>query len=178
MKLLKIFFFVVMGICSLFALAWVGVTVYRKEIIAEINEQLGEIINGTVTMEDADLAIGATFPNVSLRLENVELHNHLDSINPILKSEKIFLVVHFFSLLSGKVHLRSLRVQNAKVFIYRSAAGQINLNDLKKQRTGEQSASSLQFTDGKVFLKNVQATYHDSLRRKFFDVRFEDVRSD
>lgn len=177
MRLLKILFYFFLTLAILFALAWTAVTFYKKEIIAEINSQLAEVVNGTVHIHDADLAIWATFPNTSLRLEDVSLRG-LSSPEDIFRCERIYVAVKLFPLLKGEVHLRSLQVQRARLFMYRSASGELNVKDLvrKKEDKASGGADFVHWEGAEFEFKQVETIYHDSLRQKFFALRLEDVK--
>lgn len=169
-----------MTIAGLFLLAWGLAAFYKKEILRELTTTLERSINGRLHIEDADLAFFATFPDLSLRLEEISLKETDTSPQEILKAERIYLTVKFFPLLNSEVHFKSLRVDNASVFVYRSKAGELNLDRLKKSGAADSSGVSavLNLSAGEVRCKNMQLTYHDSLRRKFFGLRLVDVTSE
>lgn len=178
MKLLKIGGVALCLIAMLFALAWLLTSFYKKDIIQAINEEVGRSFNGKLVLQDADVALWATFPNLSVRLEGVTLTPSVASSRPILSLRKIFVAIRTLPLLRGRIQFHSITFQDGEVFAFRSANGINNWSfDKSDSAKREEEAALVEWTNGVLDFRNVRLVYHDSLKQKFFSVRLDRLKN-
>jgi uncharacterized protein involved in outer membrane biogenesis len=88
----------------------------RKEILAELNQEISNSVHGQVEIGDLKITLLNDFPNLSLSLRNVHLRGpRYDQYKQdFLTAEIIDLNVRPFKLLLKEVSIKSIHVQNGQ----------------------------------------------------------------
>ena len=178
-KIFKFVGFALLGLIGIVLIALVIVNNYRKEILEEINQKLGEEINGDINIGKLRITIFRDFPNVSLSLRDIYLRGpkYAEFHQDFLKAEIIDINVEGLKLLRKEVSIKSVDIVNGQIFIFKTQSGYTNLDIFN--RTGKRDATSESQVDRVNFrninFKNVAVSFHDSLKRKEFDAHFLDV---
>ena len=180
-KTIKIIGFGVVGLVCLLFLGFLFVYIYRKEILKEVNLKLKEEINGDIHIGDLRFTIFHNFPDVSLSLRDIYMRGpkYSEYHQDFLTAEIIDINVEGLKLFRKEVSIKSVDIINGEIFMFKTRSGYTNLDILKrtekKRNTSESPSDQVNFRN--INLENVAVAFHDSLKRKDFDVRFLKVRS-
>lgn len=180
-RLAKILGWLLVGIIVLFLVGYGVIVSYKKEILAKINEKIGESFNGEVQIGDLEITLLHDFPNISLSLKDIYLRGPRYQFykREFLRAEMIDLNVRPFRLLRKQVSIKSINVVNGEVFIFRAKDGYMNLDVFKKKtssdtvRSENDSPRFINFDE--MNFRNVKIDFQDSLKGKSFGATFERV---
>lgn len=153
------------------------IQLYKKEILATVNEKLRESVNGDVSIGDYQINLFHNFPNISITLKDIYLHGPAYNIyyEPFLKAERVDVNVEPLKLFRKKITINSVDIQNGRIFIFRTQTGYTNTEVLRR---GEMNAATETAGNNqplelkKINLLNVSFTYQDSLKQKQVGVHF------
>lgn len=162
-----------------------SVAYWNRDVILErITAQLNEGIDGEFKIESLDFTLISDFPNFSLSLNNVSLRgSHYATYGKdFFVAEHVFVDINLYQLLKKNINVRSLKLENANLFIFKAKDGYTNLNIFKKDTISStvdstaQSENPFLLSLRNIEFKNVQATYSDSIKNKSHSVRFIDTK--
>jgi uncharacterized protein involved in outer membrane biogenesis len=184
-KWVKIVVWLLAGVIVLILIGYAVIVSYKKEILAELNQEISNSVNGQVEIGDLKITLLNDFPNLSLSLRNVYLRGpRYDQYKQdFLTAEIIDLNVRPFKLLLKEVSIKSIHVQNGQISIFRTKDNYINLDIFKNtdstttDTTKAVSGKSLDITFDKINFKNVHVAYYDSLKEKSFAAKFGEVEN-
>lgn len=184
-KWAKIVGWVLAGVITLVLIGYAVIVSYKKEILAELNQEISNSINGQVQIGDLKITLLHDFPNLSLSLKNVYLRGprYNRYKQDFLTAEVIDLNVRPFKLLRKQVSIKSIDVRDGQISIFRTKDNYINLEIFKKTEstatdtTEAASGKSLVVTFDKINFKNVHVAYYDSLKGKSFAATFGKVEN-
>ncbi len=150
---------------------------YKPTILAKINAELKNSVNGDIQIGHLDFTIFEQFPHVSITLGDIYLRGpqyefyHKD----FLTAEKIYIHINPMRILQGAVNLNSISIKKGNIFIFRDSKGYSNMDVIKKQKadTVKESGSKATLELQDIFFENTRFTYVDSLKHKSYDVTFE-----
>ena len=103
MKLLKRLFLVIL---TMIVLIVGGIIVlpylFKDEIIAQTKEEINKTVNAEVSMEEIDLSLLSTFPNLTLEVNNYSVigKDEFEGI-PLVKGASVELVLDLASIVSS-----------------------------------------------------------------------------
>jgi uncharacterized protein involved in outer membrane biogenesis len=122
-----------LGVIALILIGYAVIVSYKKEILAELNQEISNSVNGQVEIGDLKITLLNDFPNLSLSLRDVYLRGpRYDQYKQdFLTAEIIDLNVRPFKLLLMEVSIKSIHVQNGQVSIFRTKDNYINLDIFK-----------------------------------------------
>jgi hypothetical protein len=154
--------------------------IYKKEIISLINDQLRVALHTEATIGDAHVTFLADFPNISLVLHDVIIGRDSVSGKEVLKAKRIELNLRMFKLLMSRIEFRSINVEDANIFIFKTSGGYSNLDVFKSAGQTADTANiwkrpALPFERQHLVLKNVHFAFYDSLREKYYDLTLRKV---
>jgi uncharacterized protein involved in outer membrane biogenesis len=120
----------------LLAAVYVLAQVYKKEILAEVNKSINEGLSGELAIGDIHYTLFSHFPSLSLTLEDAVLLDSLHSVHKqeLFRAEKIYLQLEILKLLSGKIDLHDVTIQNASIHLVKMKNGYQNSSILKKHQ--------------------------------------------
>ena len=178
-KTFKYLGYVLLALLSLFLLAIGFVNIYRAEILEAVNEKLKEEINGDIHIDKLGFTIFHDFPNVSLSLRNSYMRGprYADFHRDFLRAEIIDVNVEALKLFRKEISIKSIDIINGEIFIFKSRSGYSNLDIFKraKRRDTLEQHQIQEVNFKKINLRNVTASFHDSLMHKEFGVRLVNV---
>ena len=155
----------------------------RDKILEQITAQLNEGINGEFKIQKLDFTILNDFPNFTLTLRNVSLRDQRFSTykHDFFVANKVFVDINLYHLWKRNVNVRSLKIETANLFIFRTKDGYTNLAIFKKDSVGSndsvaQSKNPFLLSLRNIKFKDVQCFYSDSLRNKSYHFHFIDTK--
>ena len=118
---------------SLLLLAWlllVGIISFKKpELLKKISAEVKNRIGGEASIGNIDISFFRHFPNVTVQLSNVSLHDSLwqQHHHDLLKAESVDLRVSLFgSLFSGKPKVGKVFLTTGSIYLYTDSSGYSN----------------------------------------------------
>jgi len=150
---------------------------YKDQILASINANLKERINGDINIGDVHITVLRHFPNVSVALEDIYVHGpeYEKYRQPFLRAKWVDINVDLFKLFQKEIDIKSVYIENGEFFVFRAYNGYTNLRVFKKKRVP--SSPSRERIDlpslDQLNLIDVKITYVDSLKQKSFSVNMQ-----
>ena len=127
-----------------------------KTIIEEVNKQ----IISELKVEDFDLTVVRSFPNVSANLRGVELADNKGGI--LLEAEKIAFKMGLFSLMGSKIKVKSVVISNGALQVQVDRNGKANYIIFEEgEETEESGAAGPAISLAKAKLEDVELIYSD-----------------
>lgn len=158
---------------------WLFFYVNRDSLYAEIQKGIGTYINGEVSVDKIRLTFFDDFPNPSLTLRRVSCRSHNYDQFPyeLLRAERIHLHVALRPLLQKKIRVKSVEVEDAHIFLFKSQSGATNLSFFKTRPPDSVASSRLPLEVNDLRLRLVALHYLDSVRGKSMGLRIEQGRA-
>lgn len=179
-KALKIIGFFFLGLFAILLLSAFGLGLYfenhKADIIAKINTQINENIQGESKIGDVGYKFLIGFPNFTLVLKDVELKDNLVAIHkrPMLKAAEIEVRLNVLQLLKKKVDIPKIVIIDAKIDLFKDKNGVSNSIIFKPKNKEPQTENSGTISINEVVLKNVNFISENQQAHKLFDF---DIRS-
>lgn len=168
--------FIATGITIFCVIGVIIIQLYKSEILAAVNEKLKETFNGDVNIGDYNLTVFHNFPNISITLTDIYLHGPAYSQyhRPFLQAQRIDVNVEPLKLFNKNISIKSVDIENGKIFVFRTAAGYTNMEIFKHREIKDSDTSKRNTLPelNEINLLNVLFTYQDSLKHKNFGIHF------
>lgn len=175
LKTLKILLIVVV---SLYAIAYFYIRANKNKLIARITEQVGDKLNGKLTIGDADISIFRTFPKIAVEMNDVMLTDTMYRVHhhAFFSAKKIYANLNIYKLISKNQPLTGLRVDNGSIYLYTDTAGYTNtyLLKSKKDPAGGPKRTNAEINLKTLELNNTSIILDDRKKEKLHDF---DVKS-
>lgn len=153
---------------------------YKSDILNAVNAELKKNINGDIGIGDIDFSLLEDFPSFSITLKDVYVRgsNYERYHSDFLNAKKLSLDVQIVSFLQKRIVIRSIKLVDGNVFVFRTKNGYSNLDIFRKNKPDTiTSKNPTTVTLKKIWLDNVHAYYQDSLKGKSFGVDFFNVKT-
>ena len=175
-RIFRWFFYLIGLFVVLSVLGYVALQFYKPSILATINRQLKQGINGDFQIGKLDFTF-EHFPNFSIAVSDIYLRGPKYDVyhKDFFQAEKIYIHVRPVDLFRGAINLNSIAIKNGTIFIYRTPQGYTNMEVFKKKEkadstTNKPSARSLDL--GNILFENTRLVLADSLKHKRFEATF------
>jgi len=155
-----IFGMVVLLMVSAIVLAFVFQDKIKRQIVAEVNEQISVPVK---VGGDISLSLLKHFPYASLTFEKVSIDDKLRGGNKkLLNVEEFSFLCNIFSLFGDHIEFSKVLVRGGELNLYKDATGKVNFDILKPSPPGKPGSPgklSVQLSSAEI--KNVKFTYAD-----------------
>ncbi|WP_212004391.1 AsmA family protein [Chitinophaga sp. HK235] len=155
-KWLKVMLITAGSLIALVIVLLLGLAWYMKAnkttFLRQITDQLNENINGEFSIGDMEPSFFRSFPNVSLALKRVELHDSLwqQHHHALIDLDYIFVRVNTLSLLRKHVDVKEVSLEKGIIYLYTDSTGYSNTAVLTgnagKKKGGSQEANIHRFS--------------------------------
>lgn len=181
-RIFRGFIYFLVFLVALLAISYGVAQLYKPKILEAINRELQNGVNGEFQIGGLDFTIFEEFPNFSITLSDIYLRGpkYQQYGKDFFSAKKIFVHINPLHLVSGVVDLNSIAVREGDIFIFRAKDGYTNTDVFKTHPQNEstdtlkkESPLSLNLTS--ILLKNTRLTFLDSLRKKSFDITFQET---
>jgi hypothetical protein len=110
------------------------VYLHKDEILVAINKEFNKKINGELSVKEVDFNLLENFPDFSFTLVQPLVKDSLYPIHrkPLFKAEKVYLKFSLLKLLRQQVHLQSVTLQNADIFLFKGKNNYANFHIFKQ----------------------------------------------
>ncbi len=138
-KVIRTFFYVMGGLVSLLFVFTILFYINRDRIGEKLVLKINDLQRGTVSFSDISFSPFIHFPDMSVKLNNVNylVHNPWDSvsgIDTIASFEKIYIATDLGSLFSGEVLLSAITVSDGNLSLVEYPDSSLNLSNALKLR--------------------------------------------
>lgn len=166
----------------LFVILLVGLSWYisnnKTNLLKQINATVNENLEGNFKVEDLDLAIFQTFPDVSLRLKNITLSDslyHKHQIN-MVNVKSVYAHFKLFSIFKGSPNINKVTIADGNFHLFVDINGYTNTYLLKKKekKHKEKKDNTLDITA--FVIKNVAFTFDEALKNKQFKIDLNEIK--
>jgi hypothetical protein len=156
-------------------LGYFYVSANKKSIIQKITMQLSQSIRGEVSISDADISFLKNFPSVTIELNNALIKDSLFNQHhqPLLIAKHVFVRLSWSSLLSRKIVMNKIRIEDAAINIFTDTSGYTNgylLKGKDKDSNSVKNESSNPLELRQLSLKKVAITLSDAVKQKLYSI--------
>ena len=147
-KILKKTSFLLLGLLVFFIFPSLGLLLYinqnKPEILAEINDQLSQNINGKLEINDLKFKFLTGFPNATVALKKVTLKDSLweKHHQTFLKANEIQVRLNIWNLIHNKIDIHKIAINNATINLFKDKNGYTN-GYLLKPKTPQNNSTSI-----------------------------------
>lgn len=177
LKILKI---ALLTMLMLFLVVYIYVTVNKKQIVAQVTQQLSEKLNGNVKIGAADISFFKSFPRVAVLINNIEITDTMYQVHKhaFFQAKKLFVNINVFKLLGKTSPLSGIRVKQGSVFLFTDTSGYTNqyLLNAKKDPAGGPKTTSKDISIKSILLEQMNFVLLDLKREKYHDFVIEDLK--
>jgi hypothetical protein len=135
---------------------------YTKQdaIVQELITTLNADFNGEVVIRDSHISPFANFPYISIDLDDLKLYESKSKYDtPIIDVKDVYLGFDLFTLLSGKMDIKSIKVSNGKIHIVQKINGKFNIVEaLASKKPIENTEDEFHLDLKSIQLENVDIT--------------------
>lgn len=154
------------------------VVVFRGRIERYAIGQLDQFFKVPVYIHDVEFTFWKTFPNFSIRLDGVLIHDYSEEFgklpDTLLYANRIDLKANTWSLLKADMSIESIEVRDALVGIRVDNMGKENYDIFIHDSTSEKRDLDLNLK--RVLFKNTQFTYNNALTEQRHDIAFNRLK--
>ncbi|SFP98776.1 AsmA family protein [Parafilimonas terrae] len=174
---------IVAVIIGLYILLLVSLSIYvsssKERLLGFLNAKMKETILGELKINNADITIWRTFPDIGITLENVTISDSFYH-RPFIKAEEITARAGFIGLLGNRLKIGSVTVKNAVLHSFTDANGYSNNYVLMphKKDTANAGKSKKPIVLKNFNLENVTVVLEDVIRKKRYAGRIDDADVD
>ncbi len=177
LKILKI---ALVTLVVLFLVVYIYVTVNKKQIIAQVTQQMSEKLNGNVKIETADISFFKSFPRVAVLVKNIKITDTMyeQHKHAFFEAKELFININVFKLLGKTSPLSGIRVRGGSIFLFTDTAGYTNqyLLSSKKDSTGGPKTTDKNISIKNILLQQMQFVLLDQKREKYHDFVIDELK--
>ncbi|MDQ6814035.1 MAG: AsmA family protein, partial [Bacteroidota bacterium] len=111
-----------------YTIAYIYIVAKKADIIAQIKEQVSDKLNGEVQIGNISLGFLASFPSISVELDNVSIRDTLfnEHKHPFFEADKVNASISVINVIRSNNPLNGIRIQNAQLYLYTDTSGYTN----------------------------------------------------
>ena len=145
----------------------------KQKLINTVKAEIGSKISGKIDFSELSVDFFQNFPNISIDLTNLSLHDSLFAIHKreLLHVQHVYIGFGILSLFSRTKSLKYLKLANGSIYLFADTSGNKNWHILRTQPGNEKP-----FDLEKVGFKNINVTFQDKSKFKYFNVWFEKMK--
>ena len=154
-------------------IAFFYIKTHKQKLITAIKNDIEEKISGEIEFSGLTVDFFQNFPNISIDLTNLSLHDSLFSSHgkELLHMQHIYVGFGLFSLFSRTKSLKYIKLSNGSIYLFADTAGNKNWHILKSQ-----PGNNKPFNLEKISFKNVNVIFQDKGKFKYFNMWFEKMK--
>lgn len=134
--------------------------VKQDAIVEELISTLNDDFKGDVEIRDSHISPFANFPYISIDLDDLKLYESKDKHNtPIIEVKDFYLGFDLFTLLNGKMEIKSIKMSNGRIHIIQRKNGKFNIVEaFASQKKVENAEDEFHVDLQSIQLENVDIT--------------------
>ncbi len=169
-----------LGLFALVLVSAIGLHIYfesnKTKIIAKINNQINENIQGEVKISDISYQFLRSFPNFTLVVNQVEIRDNSWQFHKrsLLKAKEIELRLNLLMLLQNEVRFHKMVIHDATIDMFRDKNGNSNSDIFKPKKI--KSTSTTTTSIGEIDFQNVIFISENQKGKKLFRFEMESLK--
>lgn len=181
-KTIKIIGFFFLGLFALILVSAIGLRIYfernKTEIIAKLNTQINENIQGEAKIGDIGYKFLIGLPYFTLAVHDVELRDNSWQVHKrsFLKADEIEVQLNVLSLLKNEVNIHKIIIHDAKIDMFKDKNGNVNSDIFKPKKKKTASTSSTTASIDEVDFHNVIFISENQKGKKLFHFEVESLK--
>ncbi|MFN6037166.1 MAG: AsmA-like C-terminal region-containing protein [Bacteroidota bacterium] len=154
---MKIFLITTLLLPILIFLISLAVVYYNQDkIVAKILEKANEKIAGKINIQDQHISPFENFPYISIDLKNIKLfEKKQDEKNPILHLEHVYVGFDLWTVLGGKMEIKSIELKDGTIDLVQDTLGILNVKKVFKSDESKEEKDNLKINLKKIKIINV-----------------------
>ena len=155
-------------ILILFTIIQIYITKNKPSLVKLVNEKLNEAIAGDASIKDIDVNVWSHFPNVSIRLINIDIKDSVYK-KSLLKLRYAYTKLNAFKLISGQVDIHNIYLEDGVIHLFKDANGFSNNYIFKKNKEKKPGAHPAIIDE--IELKNIHFVSEDAVKNKWYGIK-------
>ena len=155
-------------ILILFTIIQIYITKNKPSLVKLVNEKLNEAISGEASIRDIDVSVWSHFPNVSIRLMDVDIKDSVYK-KSLLKLRYAYTTLNPFKLIGGQVDIHNVHLEDGVIHLFKDANGFSNNYIFKKNKEKKPGAHPAIIDE--IELKNIHFVSEDAIKNKWYGVK-------
>lgn len=173
-----------MIILAIFFVGFIAVFVYvslnKQKIIAQVTREIGERVNGKLSVEKVELSFLRNFPSVSVLLNNVALTDTMfnQHKHTFFKAKEVYVNLAFMRMIRKQSPLKGLRIDEGEMYLFTDTTGYTNTYLLSTKKKGAVKTPTSQTNSelDKIVLNKVNVIINDLRRGKYHNLAVNQLR--
>lgn len=166
-RILKRVFIAIAAIFGLAALTvFIILRFYEDDVVGYIIKQINSRLATKASVASVDLTYWETFPNASLKFQDVYIEETLDAKDTLFYAEKLYLEFSLLDVFRKNYNIKEITADEGKVFMRLNKKGESNWNIFKE--TGD-STSAFAVKLERVDAMKMHVVYEDRKSQFFLD---------
>jgi hypothetical protein len=181
---LKISLKILSALIILVVLLWLGLAYYinhnNKAILGRILNQLNASVKGEIKIGSMETTLLQGFPGVSVSLKKVRLQDSLWAVHhhDLLNAADINVSLNVFSLITGRININKIDINNAQIYLYTDTSGYTNTSMFKPKKKDQATSKSEQqaFQIKRIDFSQVNLIIDNKRRFKLFHFNIDELK--
>ncbi len=172
---LRIFISIIVIIIGL----WVALVIYiqanKKQVLAYITEQLSDQMQGELIIKDMQPSLWRSFPDVSVALTHVSVHDSLYARHhhSLLELDALYVKLNSLQLLRKKIEIKKITASHGKIDLFVDSLGYSNASVFSKKDTTTVKKKT-KFSCNNFGMEHILFQYEDKRKNKTFQLNFNE----
>jgi hypothetical protein len=161
---------VLTGLLILLSLGgWIYLRKHKAEIIRYVKIESAKNFDGDLSIGNISASLFHTFPKVSVEVGDVRLRDNRwsEHHHDLLYARKAYASLDIFQLITGRLRLSKIILENASVYIYKDSSGYSNTSVFKK-KIPSREANTAEKHYPNLELRNASLIVEKRDKNKFF----------
>ena len=157
----------------LYILVFGYVSINKRSIIRQVNEEISKKLNGKVSIADMELSFFRNFPNVSVLLHDVSIQDSMygQHHHALFRAESVFARLSIFNMIKRESPLSGLTIEKGQVYLYTDTTGYTNDYLFKQKKDIAVTVAGKEKNELRyILLKNMRIIIDDRKRNKLHDL--------
>ena len=169
-KGLKIFLGIIV---LLYILVFAYVSINKRSILRQVNDEISKKLNGKVSIGDMDLSFFRNFPSVSVLLRDVSIRDSMyeQHHHTFFGAERVFVRLSIWKMINKKSPLSGLTIEKGQVYLYTDTTGYTNKYLFKQKKDSITTAAGKGKNELRsLLLKDMRFILDDRKKEKLHDL--------
>ena len=169
-KGLKIFLGIIV---LLYILVFAYVSINKRSILRQVNDEISKKLNGKVSIGDMDLSFFRNFPSVSVLLRDVSIRDSMyeQHHHTFFMAERVFTRLNILKIIQKESPLSGLTIEKGQVYLYTDTTGYTNKYLFKQKKDSITTAAGKGKNELRsLLLKDMRFILDDRKKEKLHDL--------
>lgn len=164
----------------LYVIIYAYVSSNKKKIIAQVTSEIGDRLDGKVTIADVQLNFTKYFPKISVLLKQVSITDSMFATHhhALFNAEKVFARISVFKLIKQEAPLNGISIENGGLYMFTDSNGYSNTYLLQKNKNTDTTIASSTYRSElkSIELKDFSVIIDDRQKEKLHNYFVNEVK--